>query len=75
MFMETKLNNNEVKEIANMQKRIDSYEGFIKAIYIIAKFGTLVNYPIFDGTKYTQEMDYLWHFIKKHKEVESLMSK
>lgn len=73
--METKLKENEVKEIANMQKRIDSYEGFIKAIYIMAKSGTLINYPIFDGTQYRQEMSYLWRFIKKHKEIESLMSK
>lgn len=68
--METKLNNNEIKEIAKMQKKIDSYEGFIKAIYLMAKFGNNINYPIFDGTKYTQEMGYLWHFIKKQKGIE-----
>ena len=68
--METKLNNNEVKEIAKMQKKIDSYEGFIKAIYLMAKFDKDVNYPLFDGTKYTIEMGYLWHFIKKAKETE-----
>lgn len=73
--METNFNNNEVKEIAKMQKKIDSYEGFIKAIHTIAKSGTLVNYPIFDGTPYTLEMEYLWHFIKKYKEIEVLMSK
>ena len=68
--METKLNNNEVKEIAKMQKKIDSYEGFIKAIYLMAKSGKNINYPLFDGTKYTQEMGYLWHFIKKAKGIE-----
>lgn len=68
--METKLNNNEVKEIAKMQKKIDSYEGFIKAIYLMAKSGKNINYPLFDGTKYTQEMGYLWHFIKKKKGIE-----
>lgn len=73
--METKLNENEVKEIAKMQNKIDSYEGFIKAIYIMAKTGVLVNYPIFDGTTHTKEMSYLWHFIKKYKEMEVLMSK
>lgn len=65
-----RLNDNEVKEIAKMQKKIDSYDGFIKAIYLMAKFGKYINYPLFDGTKYTQEMGYLWHFIKKAKEIE-----
>lgn len=68
--MENRLNENEVKEIAKMQKKIDSYEGFIKAIYLMAKFDKDVNYPLFDGTKYTIEMGYLWHFIKKAKETE-----
>ena len=68
--METRLNENEVREIAKMQKKIDSYEGFIKAIYLMAKFDKDVNYPLFDGTKYTVEMGYLWHFIKKAKETE-----
>ena len=73
--METKLNENEVKEIAKMQKKIDSYEGFIKAIYLMAGLGKDIDYPLFDGTKYTQEMSYLWHFVKKYKEMEVLMSK
>ena len=68
--METNFNNNEVKEIAKMQKKIDSYEGFIKAIHLMAKFGKDINYPLFDGTKYTQEMGYLWHFIKRAKGME-----
>lgn len=65
--METRMNDNEVKEIALMQKEIDSYEGFIKAIFLMAKFGKDINYPLFEGTKYTQEMGYLWNFIKKTK--------
>lgn len=68
--MENRLNENEVKEIAKMQKKIDSYEGFIKAIYLMAKFGKDINYPLFEGTRYEQEMGYLWHFIKKAKETE-----
>ena len=68
--MEKRLNENEVKEIAKMQKKIDSYEGFIKAIHIMAKTGKNINYPLFDGTKYTQEMGYLWHFIKEQKGIE-----
>lgn len=68
--MEKRLNENEVKEIAKMQKKIDSYEGFIKAIYLMAGLGKDINYPLFDGTKYTQEMGYLWHFVKKAKGIE-----
>ena len=67
--MEKRLNENEVKEIAKMQKKIDSYEGFIKAASIMAHSGKKINYPLFDGTKYTQEMGYIWHFIKNHMEA------
>lgn len=45
--METKLNDNEVKEIVKMQQKIDSYEGFIRAAFIMAKSGHRVNYPIY----------------------------
>ena len=44
--METKLNDNEVKEIVKMQQKIDSYEGFIRAAFIMAKSGRHVNYPM-----------------------------
>ena len=45
--MKTKLNDNEVKEIVKMQQKIDSYEGFIRAAFIMAKSGKHVNYPMF----------------------------
>ena len=41
--METKLNDNEVKEIVKMQQKIDSYEGFLLTPFIMAKFGQHVN--------------------------------
>lgn len=34
-----RLNDNEVKEVAEMQRKIDSYEGFIKALWMMAKSG------------------------------------
>lgn len=66
--METKLNDNEVKEIARMQKKIDTYEAFIKAAFMMAHNGKKVNYPRID-TSLSMEMGYLWHFIKDHKDI------
>ena len=66
--METKLNDNEVKEVARMQQMIDSYEGFIKALWMMAKSGKVVNYPLFDGTDFTDEMNFLWKFVRKYME-------
>lgn len=62
--MKTKLNDNEVLEIANMQKKIDSYEGFIRAIFIMSKIGRPVDYPLFDGTELEEEMNFIWKFVK-----------
>ena len=66
--METKLNDNEVKEVARMQRKIDSYEGFIKALWMMAKSGKVVNYPLFDDVDFTDEMNFLWKFVRKHME-------
>ena len=64
--METKLNDNEVKEIAKMQEKIDSYEGFIGAIFIMAKSKKCINYPLFGSTELTHEMNFVWKFVKEH---------
>lgn len=66
--METKLNDNEVREVARMQQMIDSYEGFIKALWMMAKSGKVVNYPLFDDVDFTDEMNFLWKFVRKHME-------
>ena len=63
--MKTKLNDNEVKEIVKMQQKIDSYEGFIRAVFIMAKFGKHVNYPMFSHTDFTNEMKFIWKTIKE----------
>lgn len=61
--METKLNDNEVREIAEMQKKIDSYEGFIKAIFIMMKSNKSCSFPLFEGTNLEDEMNFIWKTI------------
>lgn len=64
--METKLNNNEVREVARMQMQIDSYESFVKSIYVmIAAKKTDLNYLLFDGTPFSKEMSTAWRFVKE----------
>ena len=63
--METKLNDNEVKEIVKMQQKIDSYEGFIRAAFIMAKSGHRVNYPILSHTDFYDEINFIWKTIKE----------
>ena len=63
--METKLNDNEVKEIVKMQQKIDSYKGFIRAAFIMAKSGHRVNYPILSHTDFYDEMNFIWKTIKE----------
>lgn len=62
--METKLNENEVKEIATMQKKIDSYEGFIVALLVMIRSKKQTNYPLFDGTDLTHEMNTIWRNVR-----------
>ena len=63
--METKLNDNEIKEIVKMQQKIDSYEVFIRAAFIMAKSGRHVNYPMFSHTDFDDEMNFIWKTIKE----------
>ena len=57
--METKLNDNEVREIAEMQKKIDSYEGFIKAIFTMMKSNKSCCFPLFTDTNLEDEMSFI----------------
>lgn len=59
-----RLNDNEVKEVAKMQQKIDSYEGFIHASYMMAKSGSRINYPLFVGTDFSDEMDFIWRIVR-----------
>ena len=60
-----RLNDNEVREVARMQQMIDSYEGFIRAAFIMAKFGKHVNYPVLSHTDFAGEMNFIWKTIKE----------
>lgn len=64
--METRLNDNEVREVANMQMKIDSYESFISTVNVmILRKKTDLNYLLFDGTPLTKEMNNIWRYIKE----------
>lgn len=65
--METKLNDNEVKEVARMQQMIDSYEGFIKALILMMLSSKSINYPRFTNTDLDEEMNKIWRWVKEHK--------
>lgn len=61
-----RLNDNEVKEIAQMQKKIDAYESFISTIYVmLATKKTNLNYLVFGGNPFTNEMNKIWRFVKE----------
>lgn len=63
--MKTKLNDNEIREVAKMQQKIDSYESFISSVNVmILRKKTDLNYLLFDGTPLTKEMNNIWRYIK-----------
>ena len=66
--MTTKLNDNEVKEVARMQQMIDSYEGFIKALWMMMLGEREINYPLFTDTNLDKEMNKIWRWVKEHKD-------
>lgn len=64
--METKLNDNEVKEVAKMQMKIDTYESFICSVCaMVVTKKTDINYLLFDGTELTSEMNKIWRYVKQ----------
>ena len=66
--METKLNDNEVREIARMQRLITKYENVISALFIKAKTGTEIKLLQFEEQDMKEEICYLWKWIKEHKD-------
>lgn len=64
--METKLNDNEVKEVAEMQKKIDSYKSFVFAINFMIESGEDVNCPIFCNMD--RKMQNVWRWVREHKD-------
>ena len=67
--METKLNDNEVREVARMQRKIDSYEAFILAASFLVRGNNNINYPIFERTNLDKQMNCIWKWIKEHKDT------
>lgn len=65
--MGTKLNDNEVREVAKMQQMIDSYEAFILAASFLVIGNDNVDYPIFARTDLDRQMNRIWKWIKEHK--------
>lgn len=63
--MATKLNDNEVREIARMQKMIDSYKSFVFEIDFMIETGEDVKCPIF--CQMDRKMRNVWRWIKEHK--------
>lgn len=68
--METKLNDNEVREVAEMQSKINSYEAFIKTLFLMAKSGKKLVYPLFTKTELETEMNYIWKYVKQTINIE-----
>lgn len=71
--MGTKLNDNEVREIAEMQRKIDSYEAFITGIYIalIDKKGREIAFPLYEGINNEMEtrMSKICEFVKQNRKT------
>ncbi len=65
--METRLNDNEVREVARMQQMIDSYEGFIAALNMMMLSKKELNYPMFTDTNLDEEMNRIWRWVREHK--------
>ena len=61
-----RLNDNEVKEVAKMQMKIDTYESFICSVCaMVVTKKTDINYLLFDGAEFTSEMNKIWRFVKQ----------
>ena len=63
-----RLNNNEVKEVARMQRLITKYENVISALFIKAKTGNEIKLLQFEEKDMSKEIRYLWKWVKEHKD-------
>lgn len=64
--LKPKLNYNEVREVARMQRLITKYENVISALFIKAKTGTEIKLLQFEEQDMKEEICYLWKWIKEH---------
>ena len=65
-----RLNDNEVKEVARMQRLITKYENIILALYLKAKTGREIQLLQFEEPNLRNETVYLWNWIKEHRNEE-----
>lgn len=63
-----RLNDNEVKEIARMQRLITNYENVIAALYLKAKTGKEVKLLLTEYSDLQREINFLWNWIKERKD-------
>lgn len=67
--METeRLNDNEVKEVARMQRLITKYENVIDALYLKAKCNVEVKLLVSEERDKEKEIIFLWKWISKNKD-------
>lgn len=67
---QTRLNDNEVKEVARMQQKIDTYESFILTLRMMMLSKKDINVPVFTDTDFEKEMSQIWRWVKEHKDKE-----
>ena len=65
-----RLNDNEVKEVARMQRLITKYENVIIALFIKAKTGSEIKLLLSEEKDLSKEILYLWKWIKENKDKE-----
>lgn len=63
-----RLNDNEVKEVARMQRMIDTYESFILTLRMMTLSKKDINIPVFTDTNFDKEMCQIWRWVKEHKD-------
>lgn len=61
------MNDNEVRENAEMQSKIDAYEAFILATSILIMGKDNIDHPIFARTNLDKQMKHIWKWVKEHK--------
>ena len=64
-----RLNDNEVKEVARMQRLITKYENVIVALFLKAKTGHEIKLLQFEEQDLKGEIRYLWNWIGEHKDA------
>ena len=63
-----RLNDNEVREVARMQRLITKYENVIDALFLKAKCNVEVKLLASEERDKGKEITFLWRWIKKNKD-------